>query len=299
MYALAIHGGAGTLCGADLTPARAAALRAGLASALAAAERILRADGSALDAVQAAVTGLEDNALFNAGRGAVLTLEATAELDASMMEGTTLRAGAVALVRHTKNPIRLARYLLEHSPHVFIAGEAADGLASIAGSERVENDYFITPYRLEQLQAFRQRREVSGALEAGTVGAVARDRRGHLAAATSTGGTTGKLAGRIGDSPVIGAGTYADDESCAVSMTGHGEWFLRTVQAYDIAARVRYGREAIGHAVEAAFERLTQLAARGGLIAVDASGTIVMQYNSAGMLRAAVREGSEATIEVP
>lgn len=298
MYALAIHGGAGTLSAAELAPPRAAALRAGLAAALGAAERILQDDGSALDAVQAAVTALEDDPLFNAGRGAVLTLQATAELDASIMEGTTLRAGAVALVRHAKNPIRLARYLLEHSPHVFIAGEAADRLASAAGSECVENDYFVTAYRLEQLEALRRRRETSGAVDAGTVGAVARDRRGHLAAATSTGGTTGKLPGRIGDSPVIGAGTYADDASCAVSMTGHGEWFLRTVQAYDIAARVRYGREPLGHAVEEAFERLTRLAARGGLIGVDPSGTIVMTYNSAGMLRAAVREGEEAMIEV-
>jgi L-asparaginase / beta-aspartyl-peptidase len=293
MYALAIHGGAGTLPLESLEGERAAALRAGLLTALNAGERILRADGRALDAVQAVVTVLEDDALFNAGRGAVLTLAGTAELDASLMEGTTLRAGAVALVRHTKNPIRLARYLLEHSPHLFVAGEAADRLADIAGSERVDNDYFITPDRLEQLQAFRQRLDGGG-----TVGAVARDRRGHLAAATSTGGTTGKLAGRIGDSPVIGAGTYADDGSCAVSMTGHGEWFLRTVQAYDIAARMRYGRESLAQAVDAAFERLSRLDARGGLIAVDAAGTLVMKYNSAGMLRAAVREGSETTIEV-
>jgi beta-aspartyl-peptidase (threonine type) len=302
MYALAIHGGAGTLCAADLEPERAVALRHGLAAALQAGERVLQADGSALDAVQAAVVALEDDELFNAGRGAVLTLTATAELDASLMEGTTLRAGAVALVRRTKNPIRLARYLLEQSPHLFIAGEAADALATRAGSERVDHDYFITRHRLEQLRAFSERREASGGAGAtgatGTVGAVARDRRGRLAAATSTGGTTGKPAGRIGDSPVIGAGTYADDACCAVSMTGHGEWFLRTVQAYDIGARMRYGTATLAGAVDAAFERLTRLSARGGLIAVDAAGLIVTRYNSAGMLHAAVREGAESRVHL-
>lgn len=302
MYALAIHGGAGALSAADLAPGRALALREGLTAALEIGQRILQADGCALDAVQAAVIALEDDPLFNAGRGAVLTLEGSVELDASLMEGTTLRAGAVALVRHAKNPVRLARYLLEHSPHVFLAGEAADRLAGVAGSERVENEYFITGARREQLRAFRQRcvagEGAPGPTDtAGTVGAVARDQRGRLAAATSTGGTTGKWPGRIGDSPVIGAGTYADDASCAVSMTGQGEWFLRTAQAYDTAARMRYGGEPLARAVDAAFARLTSLDARGGLIAVDASGAIVTRHNTAGMLSASVREGTEAVIQ--
>ncbi|HTW75002.1 MAG TPA: isoaspartyl peptidase/L-asparaginase [Steroidobacteraceae bacterium] len=298
MYALAIHGGAGTVSAADLAPGpeRDPALRDGLAAALQAGQRILEGEGSALDAVQAAVTALEDDPLFNAGRGAVLTLEGSVELDASIMEGTSLRAGAVALVRHTKNPIRLARYLLEHAPHVFLAGEAADRLAAAAGSEPLENADFITEARREQLRAFRARGAAGAG--AGTVGAVARDRRGRLAAATSTGGTTGKWPGRIGDSPVIGAGTYADDAVCAVSMTGQGEWFLRTAQAHDIAARMRYGHEPLARAIDAAFTRLTSLGARGGLIAVDAAGAIVTRYNGAGMLSASVREGAPVQIQV-
>lgn len=291
MYALAIHGGAGALGAALRDPAQQAALSSGLMTALQAAERVLQSDGRALDAVEAAVSALEDDALFNAGRGAVLAADGSVELDAAIMEGTTLAAGAATLVRRTRNPVQLARRVLETLPHVFLAGEAADAFAAECGLPQVANDYFITRNRRAQLQD----RATS---TPGTVGAVARDRHGGLAAATSTGGVVGKRPGRIGDSPVIGAGTYADDRDCAVSTTGHGEWFLRTVQAYDIVARLRYGRQPLALAVEEALARLATLDARGGLIAIDAGGQICMRHNTASMPRASVREGEAARVAI-
>lgn len=305
MYAIAVHGGAGTRAEGDSSRLRSERCRDGLSEALQRGQRILEADGSALDAVEAAVAALEDDPLFNAGRGAVLTLAGSVELDAAIMDGSTLRAGAVAQVRHARNPIRLARRLLESSPHVFLVGDGADQYALELGLESVPNDYFITAEREQQLASLRatltqhdnagtlaaarsvacqpaRSLEPSEAAPIGTVGAVARDRRGNLAAATSTGGTAGQRVGRVGDSPVIGAGTYADNGSCAVSTTGHGEAFLRTVLAYDISARVRYRNEALMAAVERAIgERLSAVAGRGGVIAVDARGEIVIRHNSA------------------
>jgi beta-aspartyl-peptidase (threonine type) len=302
MYAMAVHGGAGTRADSASSQTRSQRCRDGLAEALACAQRILAADGSALDAVEAAVAVLEDDPLFNAGRGAVLTLTGGAELDAAIMDGATLRAGAVAQVRQVRNPIRLARQLLEHSAHVCLVGDGADAYARAVGLESVANDYFITPERQRQLATLRAaqtddasspgatgnfarqpaRRGAESAAPLGTVGAVARDRHGHLAAATSTGGTAGQLPGRVGDSAVIGAGTYADDECCAISTTGHGEAFLRTVLAYDISARMRYRGESLALAVERAIgERLSAVDGRGGVIGVDGSGEIVIRHNSA------------------
>jgi isoaspartyl peptidase/L-asparaginase-like protein (Ntn-hydrolase superfamily) len=291
MYALAIHGGAGALGAAGREHSHQVALCAALTAALQAGERVLTADGTALDAVEAAVVALEDEPLFNAGRGAVLAADGSVELDAAIMEGTTLRAGAVAIVRHARNPVRLARRVLETLPHVFLAAEAADRFAAQCALPLVANDYFVTAERRAQLQAHSGTRgpDLSGPL--GTVGAVARDRHGRLAAATSTGGTVGKRPGRIGDSPIIGAGTYADDTACAVSTTGQGEWFLRTVQAYDLVARLRYARQTLPLAVQEALARLAELGARGGLIAVDTAGQICMRHNTETMPRAAVREG--------
>ncbi|MGA8709142.1 MAG: isoaspartyl peptidase/L-asparaginase [Steroidobacteraceae bacterium] len=310
MYTLAIHGGAGARLPRDIGPERERAFHAGLADALAAGQAVLEADGSALDAVEAAVTALENEALFNAGRGAVLTIDGTVELDAAIMDGEQLRAGAVAVVRNIRNPIQLARRVLEDTPHVFLAGAGAEQFAVQAGIACVSNEYFITPERRGQLEALRRQLESAGqpsperqrqalaALEeppmgaAGTVGAVARDRAGRLAAATSTGGMNGKRPGRVGDSPVIGAGTYADSALCAVSTTGHGEWFLRTVQAYDIVARMRYGRDSLEQAAAASIgQRLPRLGAAGGLIAVDARGAIVTRYNTPAMFRGSVRSG--------
>jgi beta-aspartyl-peptidase (threonine type) len=310
MYALAIHGGAGALPRVPFTAAREDAYRQGLMQALLAGQRLLESGGCALDAVEAAVAALEDNPLFNAARGAVLTADGTVELDAAIMDGTDLRAGAVALIRHVRNPVRLARRLLEDCAHVFLVGEGAERFAERAGFSLVANDYFITPERAQQFEAFKQRRLRSGAASGpqavaleepplGTVGAVARDHAGGLAAATSTGGTAGKHSGRVGDSPVIGAGTYADNQTCAVSTTGHGEWFLRTVQAYDIAARLRYGGYSLSAAVsEAVSQRLAQLGAAGGLIAVDQHGEIAMGHNTPAMFRASVRAGEAASVHL-
>ena len=310
MYALAIHGGACDLPRVRFTPAREDAYRHGLAQALAAGQRLLERGGCALDAVQAAVTVLEDDPLFNAGRGAVLSADGTAELDAAIMDGTDLRAGAIAQVRHIRNPVQLARAVLEDASQVFLVGGGAESFARQAGLAFVDNEYFITPDRRQQFEALKLRQTQAGSGASapllpldepplGTVGAVACDAGGRLAAATSTGGIAGKRSGRVGDSPVIGAGTYADNHTCAVSTTGHGEWFLRTVQAYDISARLRYGGYSLASAVsEAIVQRLSGLGAAGGLIAVDRQGQIVMSYNTPIMFRASVREGEAAAVHV-
>jgi beta-aspartyl-peptidase (threonine type) len=307
MYALAIHAGAGALARSRLSPEQEQDYRRSLARALEAGRELLERGASALDAVEAAVIVLEDEPLFNAARGAVLCDDGSVELDAAIMSGCDLRAGAVAGLRHIRNPIRLARAVLEKSAHVFLAGSGAEAFADENGFERVANEYFITPYRSQQLRALQRPKPSSDPAAIatldepplGTVGAVARDVRGGLAAATSTGGMAGKRRGRIGDSPVIGAGTYADDRSCAVSTTGHGEWFLRTVAAYDIAARVAYGGASLEDAItDAIAHRLTRLGASGGLIAVNHSGEIVMHYNTPAMFRACVRRGEPATVEI-
>jgi beta-aspartyl-peptidase (threonine type) len=310
MYALAIHGGAGDQPRVPFTTAREDAYRHGLAQALAAGQRLLDHGGCALDAVQAAVTVLEDDPLFNAGRGAVLSADGTAELDAAIMDGTDLRAGAVAQLRHIRNPVQLARAVLEDASQVFLVGDGAESFARQAGLAVVDNEYFITPDRRQQLAALKLRQALADSSASapllpldepplGTVGAVARDAGGRLAAATSTGGIAGKRSGRVGDSPVIGAGTYADNQTCAVSTTGHGEWFLRTVQAYDISARLRYGGYTLANAVsEAIVQRLSSLGAAGGLIAVDRQGDIVMRYNTPIMFRASVRAGEAASVHI-
>ncbi len=303
MYALAIHGGAGAAPRDRSNRGHEAQFLEALARALEAGEQVLRRDGSALDAVEASVVALEDDPLFNAGRGAVLNSEGTVELDAAIMSGADLRAGAVAGLRHVRNPVILARRVLERSPHVFLAGIGAERFAEEQGFPRVGNDYFVTAHRSQQLHAIQAAADPAASARLddpplGTVGAVACDSRGLLAAATSTGGMAGKHPGRIGDSPVIGAGTYADNRSCAVSTTGHGEWFLRTVQAYDLAARITYGGQTLDGAAEAAIIRLTGLQASGGLIAVDANGQVVMRFNTPAMFRASVRQGDPATVAI-
>ena len=300
-YALAIHGGAGALPRTHLSEEREQAYHAGLALALSAGQAILADEGCALDAVEVAVTVLEDDPLFNAGRGSVLTLDGTVELDAAIMDGANLQAGAVAVVKCIRNPVRLARRVLEDSIHVFLVGDGAERFAEEVGFVPVANEYFITPYRQQQLAALTRQTDVTALDEPpfGTVGAVARDCAGQLAAATSTGGMTGKRPGRVGDTPVIGAGTYADNHTCAVSTTGHGEWFLRTVQAYDIAARMRYGGATLSEAVsESIGQRLPRLGASGGLIAVDHRGEIAIRYNTPAMFRASVRSGEPVSIHI-
>lgn len=298
-WSLVIHGGAGVLERDRMTPDREAAARAGLDRALAAGEAILAKGGSALDAVEAAVRILEDDPAFNAGRGAVFTYEGTNELDASIMDGRTRAAGAVAGVTGTKNPISLARRVMEDSPHVFLAGDGADTFSREKGLEQVDPEWFATPERREQLDRMKARETAGGGadwfdvdMKYGTVGAVARDASGHVAAATSTGGVTGKRWGRVGDSPIVGAGTYADDRACAVSATGAGEFFIRAGVAHEICARVRLGGESLQAASDAVMAEVKALGGTGGVIVTGPGGETVWSYNTSGMYRGKVAAGT-------
>jgi beta-aspartyl-peptidase (threonine type) len=302
MFGLAIHGGAGSLPRAETGGERERYYRAGLAAALDAGFAVLQAGGSSLDAVSRAVMVLEDNPLFNAGLGSVFTLDGRNELDAAIMDGRTLNAGAVCGVTHIRNPIELARTVMEHSEYVMLSGEGAEEFALSRGFALVPRSYFHTPERWRQLERIRSGDAGLSALtisHVGTVGAVALDGEGRLAAATSTGGMTGKRYNRIGDSPIIGAGTYADDRSCAVSATGHGEVFIRAAVAHDICSRMRFGGRTLKEAVrEVVLEELTKLRGEGGVIAIDAQGEIAMEFNSEGMFRASRRAGEEARIAI-
>jgi beta-aspartyl-peptidase (threonine type) len=288
VFAIAIHGGAGTISAEQLGADDGAAYRAGLAEALDAGYAVLERGGSSLDAVTAAVRLLEDNPLFNAGRGAVLTHDGQAELDAAIMDGRHRQAGAVAALRHVRNPVDLARRVMERSPHVMLHGAGAEEFALEQGFTLVPNDHFRTPARRRQLERILQgsTRAADELTAMGTVGAVAVDREGNVAAATSTGGMANKRWGRIGDSPLIGAGTYASNSSCAVSATGHGEYFIRAVVAHDICARVEYRRLGLERAVrEVVHGTLKDLGGEGGVIAVDPRGNVVMDFNNGGMFR--------------
>src|ERR1700678_2819662 len=302
MFGLAIHGGAGTLPRADLSAESEARYRAGLFEALAAGFAVLERGGTSLDAVTRAVVALEDFPLFNAGRGAVFTHDGQNELDASIMDGATRKAGAVCGLAHVKNPIELARAVMEHSEYVMLAGAGAEEFALSRGIALVPRSYFYTPERWRQLERIRSGDAGLSALtisHVGTVGAVALDGAGRLAAATSTGGMTGKRYNRIGDSPIIGAGTYADDRSCAVSATGHGEVFIRAAVAHDICARMRFGGRSLSTAVhEVVLEELPALQGEGGVIAIDRHGEIAMEFNSEGMFRASIKSGEEAQIAI-
>jgi beta-aspartyl-peptidase (threonine type) len=302
MFGIAIHGGAGTLPRAEMSADAERRYRAGLKEAIDAGFAVLQAGGTSMDAVTRAVVLLEDNPLFNAGKGAVFTLDGRNELDASIMDGSTLKAGAVCGVTRIRNPIELARAVMEKSEQVMLAGTGAEEFAAAQGFSFVPQSYFYTPERWAQLERIRIGDARLSALtisHIGTVGAVAVDDRGRLAAATSTGGMTGKRYHRIGDSPIIGAGTYADDRSCAVSATGHGEVFIRTVVAHDICARMRFGGRGIGDAVrEVVLGELPALGGEGGVIAIDARGEIAIEFNSEGMFRASRRQGEEMQIGI-
>ena len=291
--ALVIHGGAGYVARASLSAEDEAAARADLERALEAGHSILAAGGTALDAVQAAVVVLEESPRFNAGKGAVFNAHGGHELDASIMEGHTRRAGAVAGVTTVRSPITLARTVMEHSPHVMLAGDGAEAFAdSRPEIERVPNDWFDTDRRRRALEQAQRQAAVGEAPHGqyfGTVGAVALDRHGHIAAATSTGGMTNKKWGRIGDSPVIGAGTWAD-ERCGVSGTGWGEFYIRNAVAHDICARVAYRGDALVDAAEEVVNRVvTAAGGDGGAIALDVDGNIAMPFNSGTMYRAWIR----------
>jgi beta-aspartyl-peptidase (threonine type) len=280
---LVVHGGAGTIRRQDMTPGQDSAYRATLTQAIRAGYEVLHGGGASLDAVIAVITILEDSPLFNAGKGAVLTNAGTAELDAAIMDGSALRAGAVAGVKHIKNPITLARLVMEKSPHVMLAGDGAEAFAKEQGMALVDASYFLTDRRVRELQRIKTAEGKQGMH--GTVGVVALDQQGRLAAGTSTGGTANKRWGRIGDSPIIGAGTYANDQ-CAVSGTGVGEFFIRNVVAHDICMRVRYKGESLEQAAhEVVMEELVQQHGDGGVIALDKDGHVTMPFNTEGMYR--------------
>jgi L-asparaginase / beta-aspartyl-peptidase len=301
--ALAIHGGAGTILRSLMTPELEREYRGWLEDALNAGWAILEKGGTAMDAVEAAVVSLEDFPLFNAGRGSVFTHEGKNEMDAAIMDGATLRAGAVAFVRNVKNPVKLARLVMQRTPHVLLAGRGADQFAVETGVEMADDAYFFTEHRYEQLLKARDEgivqldhtadeQELLHAVDRpmGTVGAVACDSQGRLAAATSTGGMTNKKFGRVGDTALIGQGTYADD-LCAVSCTGHGEYFMLGVTAYDVSARMKYKGISLEAAAKETIDRLTNIKGEGGLIAVDTHGNITLPFNSEGMYRGFIADG--------
>ena len=292
MISIAIHGGAGVISRAQMTPENERAYRADLERALDAGYAVLEAGGTSLDATVAAVRILEDSPLFNAGLGAVFNHAGINELDAAIMDGATRKAGAVAGVRHIRNPIELARMVMERSPHVLLTGEGAEEFALEQGVKLVPGSYVYTERRWQQLEEAKRSDKLASADEDigffSTVGAVARDRQGNLAAATSTGGLTNKRWGRIGDSPIIGAGTYADNTSCAVSATGSGEYFMRAVVAHEICARVRLtGVSAAAAAHDVVHGMLMEIGGDGGVIVVDSKGELSMEFNTEGMFRAA------------
>ncbi|MFZ5843602.1 MAG: isoaspartyl peptidase/L-asparaginase family protein [Pseudomonadota bacterium] len=322
--AIAIHGGAGTILRSELSPELEAQYRDALAQALDAGYRILQQGGSSLDAVEASVRVMEDSPLFNAGKGAVFTHEGKNELDAAIMDGSTLAAGSIAGVTTVKNPITLARRVMDSSPHVMLIGEGAEAFARTQQIELVEPSYFHTERRWQQLQKLLEKERSSGEQGAtglsedaeqtkgrkqsyrfseqenrfGTVGAVALDRNGRLAAATSTGGMTNKRWGRVGDAPVIGAGTYAN-AVCAVSATGHGEYFIRAAVAHDICARVEYLKQPLADAASAVVkDKLVKLGGEGGIIAVDGQGNVALPFNSKGMYRASIDRHGERIIAI-
>jgi beta-aspartyl-peptidase (threonine type) len=314
---LVIHGGAGIIDREKMTPDREKEYRESLARALAAGYEILKRGGSSLDATEAAVRVLEDDPHFNAGKGSVFTEAGTNELDAAIMDGKTLKAGAVANLRHIRNPISLARMVMEKSeiamksPRVgplLLTGEGAEIFAKQNGVELVDQKYFFTQERWEALEKIKEA-EKSGAAGAkryiisdqdrhGTVGAVALDQNGNLAAATSTGGTTNKKAGRVGDSPIIGAGTYANNKTCAVSCTGDGEFFVRAVVAHNVSALMEYRGVKLPEAAQTALDQAKQLGGEGGLIAIDKNGDVALPFNTNGMYRGYVDPAGKFVVEI-
>lgn len=295
-FALAVHGGAGTILRSKMTPEREAAYHTGLRRALDSGRVVLADGGSALDAATAAVMALEDEPLFNAGRGAVYTSAGKQEMDAAVMDGRDRSAGAIAGICGPRNPILAARAVMEHSGHVLLIGETAMEFCRRQGLAFEEAPYFFTEQRWQALQETLAMRQ-SGAEDQdesrkhGTVGAVARDRNGNLAAATSTGGMTAKSPGRVGDSPVIGAGTWADNETCAISATGHGEIFIRYAAAHEIASRMRYAGQSLDQASRAVvIDMLAPAGGSGGIIAVDRAGNVSLPFNCSGMYRGVVRQ---------
>ena len=306
---LVIHGGAGTIERSKITPEKEREYRAGLERALSAGYEILKRGGSSLDATEAAVRVLEEDPHFNAGRGSVFTSAGTNEMDASIMDGKTLKAGAIGSVQHIKSPVSLARLVMEKSPHVMLGCAGAEAFAKANGIELVDQKYFFTQDRWDALQKIKaaEKHRASGEGTSfliteqdrhGTVGAVALDRNGNLAAATSTGGTTNKMPGRIGDTPVIGAGTYANNQTCAVSCTGDGEYFIRAAAAHEVSGLMKYRGLKLQEAAQDALDAVKQLGGSGGLIAIDTNAEIALAFNTKGMYRGYVDPNGNFIVQI-
>lgn len=289
-YALVIHGGAGWIVKERYTPDQEKQYLETLEKALAVGDSVLKNNGTATDAVVAVISLMEECPLFNAGKGAVLTHDGSIELDASIMDGGTKNAGAVTGLRTVKSPIKAARMVMDSSVHVMMMGDGATGFAKKMGLEIVDSSYFYTEESKKQLKVIQDKKH-------GTVGCVAMDKNGNLAAGTSTGGMSNKQWGRIGDSPIIGAGTYADNSTCAISCTGHGEFFIRNVVAYDIAARMKYNKQPLDSAANTVINKiLKDQNASGGLIAIDKDGNISMPFNTPGMFRGYLKAGEKPVV---
>lgn len=311
-FAIAVHGGAGAIPRSTMTSEREILYRQGLEDAINAGDRVLASGGSALDAVEAAVRSLEDEPVFNAGRGAVFTNKGTIELDSSIMDGRNLMAGAVTGIKNIKNPVSLARAVMEKSEHVFLSGLGAMEFAEKMNLEFAPDEYFFIQERYDQLLVAKEYDQVvldhgiTGDItpvpppsKKGTVGAVALDVHGNIAAATSTGGMTNKKFGRVGDSPIIGAGTYANNNTCAISCTGHGEFFIRSVVAYDISCLMEYKGLSLKEACDIVVHgKLVKIGGEGGLVAIDAKGNIEMPFNSEGMYRAMKRSNGQKYVGI-
>lgn len=292
--AVVIHGGAGTIKRENMDSVTEAAYRKELNTALETAYAVLESGGSSCDAIQRAIVLMENSPLFNAGKGAVYTASGENELDASIMRGDDLNAGAVAGVKTVKNPVLAAYQVMTNSSHVMLAREGAEAFAQEQGLEIVDPEYFKTQRRADQLERIIKRVEK----EFGTVGAVAVDREGNICAATSTGGMTNKKWGRIGDSPVIGAGTYANNQTCGFSGTGHGEYYIRVAAAHDVSALMEYKQLSVKEATEEVMAKLTEMGGSGGMIALDRLGNIAMPFNTSGMYRGYKKEGEEAVVKI-
>ena len=308
-YGIAIHGGAGTILKSTMTPEKEAAYTQALADAIDAGEAVLKNGGAALDAVELAIVSLENNPLFNAGKGAVFTHTGKHEMDACLMNGKDLSAGAVAGVSNIKNPISLSRAVMEKSDHVFLAGLGALDFAKKVNAKFEDDEYFFVQMRYEQLQMALKSDSMildhtedtfeKGEKKFGTVGAVAIDIHGNLAGGTSTGGMTNKNYGRVGDTPMVGAGTYANNNTCAISCTGHGEFFIRSVVAYDISCLMEYKGLSLKEACDiVVMDKLVKIGGEGGLIAIDKFGNIELPFNSEGMYRAKKNFGSDVFIGI-
>lgn len=307
-FSIAIHGGAGTILPALMTPQKELVYRAALTEAIQQGSAILEKGGSSLAAVEAAVISLENFPLFNAGKGAVFTNKGCHEMDASIMCGLNLNAGAVSGISNVKNPIALARLVMEKSGHVYLSGKEAEYFARNQGLQMEEDAYFFTDERYKQWQGVKDSdtyqldhtdKSEQGEKKFGTVGAVALDQHGNLAAATSTGGMTNKKFGRVGDTPIIGAGTYANNRTCAVSCTGHGEYFIRAVVAYDVSCLMEYKGLSLSEACQVVVQdKLVKMGGEGGLIAVDSFGNLSLTFNSEGMYRAFQFAGKPIVTEI-